>query len=88
MREYDKAQANMLRFSENVLKDILREFPIGVYIPKKEIQQRLQVILQENGVQYKVAQETIRDYYDVSESNSMELPSFRLNVFKFPMVDF
>jgi hypothetical protein len=24
----------------------------------------------------------------VSESNSMELPSFRLNVFKFPMVDF
>lgn len=88
VREYDKAQANMLRFSENVLKDILREFPIGVYIPKKEIQQRLQVILQENGVQYKVAQETIRDYYDVSESNSMELPSFRLNVFKFPMVDF
>ena len=88
VREYDKAQANMLRFSENVLKDILREFPIGVYIPKKEIQQRLQVILQENGVQYKVTQETIRDYYDVSESNSMELPSYRLNVFKFPMVDF
>ncbi|MBQ8765880.1 MAG: hypothetical protein IJZ16_03670 [Clostridia bacterium] len=88
VREYDKAQANMLRFSENVLKDILREFPIGVYIPKKEILQRLQVILQENGVQYKVTQETIRDYYDVSESNSMELPSYRLNVFKFPMVDF
>ena len=88
VREFDKAQANKLRFSENALKDIQREFPIGVYIPKKEIQQRLQVILQENGVQYKVTQDTIRDYYDVSESNSMELPSFRLNVFNLPMVDF
>ena len=88
VREFDKAQANKLRFSENILKDIQREFPLGVYIPKKEIQQRLQVILQENGVQYKVTQDTIRDYYDVSESNSMELPSFRLNVFNLPMVDF
>jgi hypothetical protein len=88
VREFDKAQANKLRFSENVLKDIQREFPLGVYIPKKEIQQRLQVILQENGVQYKVTQDTIRDYYEVSESNSMEQPSYRLNVFKFPMVDF
>ena len=88
VREFDKAQANKLRFSENVLKDIQREFPLGVYIPKKEIQQRLQVILQENGVQYKVTQDTIRDYYDVSESNSMELPSFRLNVFNLAMVDF
>lgn len=88
VREFDKAQANKLRFSENVLKDIQREFLLGVYIPKKEIQQRLQVILQENGVQYKVTQDTIRDYYDVSESNSMELPSFRLNVFNLPMVDF
>lgn len=88
VREFDKAQANKLRFSENVLKDIQREFPLGVYIPKKEIQQRLQVILQENGVQYKATQDTIRDYYDVSESNSMELPSFRLNVFNLAMVDF
>ena len=88
VHEFDKVQANKLRFSENVLKDIQREFPLGVYIPKKEIQQRLQVILQENGVQYKVTQDTIRDYYECSESNSMELPSFRLNVFRFPMVDF
>ena len=41
VREFDKAQANKLRFSENVLKDIQREFPLGVYIPKKDIQQRL-----------------------------------------------
>ena len=88
VREFDKAQANKLRFSENVLKDIQREFPLGVYIPKKDIQQRLYMILQENGVMYKVTQDSIRDYYDVTESNSKELPSFKLNVFRFPMVDF
>ena len=88
VREFDNAQANKLRFSENVLKDIQREFELGIYIPKKEIQQRLQIIFQENDVQYKVTQDSIRDYYDVSESNSMGQPSFRLNVFKFPMVDF
>ena len=88
VREFDKAQANKLRFSENVLKDIQREFPLGVYIPKKDIQQRLQMILQDNGVQYKATQDSIRDYYEVNESNSKESPSFRLNVFKFPMVDF
>ena len=88
VREFDKAQANKLRFSENVLKDIQREFPLGVYIPKKDIQQRLHMILQENGVMYKVTQDSIRDYYYVTESNSKELPSFKLNVFRFPMVDF
>ena len=88
VREFDKAQAHKLRFSENVLRDIQSEFPIGVYIPKKEIQQRLQLILQDNGVQFKVSQDTIRDYYNVSESNSKESPSFRLNAFLFPMVDF
>ncbi len=88
VKEYDKAQARTLRFSENVLKDIFREFQTGVYLPKKEIQQRLLLIFQENGVQCKVTQDTIRDYYDVTECNSMESPSFRLNVFKFPMVDF
>ena len=88
VREFDKAQGNKLRFSENVLKDIQREFPLGVYIPKKDIQQRLHMILQENGVMYKVTQDSIRDYYDVTESNSKELPSFKLNVFRFPMVDF
>ena len=88
VHEFDKVQANKLRFSENVLKDILQEFELGTYFPKKEIQQRLQVIFQENGIQYKATQDTIRDYYEVSESNSMEQPSFRLNTFKFPTVVF
>ena len=88
VHEFDKVQANKLRFSENVLKDILQEFELGTYFPKKEIQQRLQVIFQENGIQYNATQDTIRDYYEVSESNSMEQPSFRLNTFKFPTVVF
>jgi hypothetical protein len=88
VREYDKAQARKLRFSENVLNDIFREFQTGVYLPKKEIQHRLHIIFQEKGVQYKVTQDTIRDYYDVTESNSKKQPSYRLNLFKFPMVDF
>ena len=88
VREFDKVQAKKLRFSDNVLNDIQRELPLGVYIPKREIQQRLQMIMQENGVEYKVTQDSIRDYYDVTESNSKELPSFKLNMFKFLMVDF
>lgn len=81
--EFDKAQANRLRFSENVLSDIKREFELGIYTPKKEIQQRLQVIFQENVIKYKATQDTIRDYYEVSESNSMEAPAFKLLMFKF-----
>lgn len=86
--EFDKVQANKLRFSENVLKDIRQEFELGIYIAKKEIQQRLQTIFQEHGVKFNPKQDTIRDYYEVSESNSMKQPSFQLKVFKFPMVDF
>lgn len=88
VKEFDTVQANKLRFSKNVLKNIFDEFQTGVYMPKKEIQQQLQIIFQENGIKYKTSQNTIRDYYDVTECNSMESPSFRLNVFKFPMVDF
>lgn len=86
--EFDKVQADKLRFSENVLKDILQEFELGIYLPKKGIQHRLQVIFQENRVKYKATQDTIRDYYEVNESNSMVQPSFRLNMFKFPTVVF
>lgn len=88
IREFDKAQANKLRFSESVMKDIQQEFEVGIYIPKKDIQQRLQGVLMGNGVLYKATQDSIRDYYDVTESNSKELPSFKLNAFKFPLVDF
>lgn len=85
---YDKEQAQKLKFSKKVLKDIFNEFQTGIYFPKKEIQHRLRLIFQVNGVQCKVTQDSIRDYYEVSESNSMKQPSYRLNLFKFPMVDF
>ena len=81
--EFDKIQANKLRFSKNVLNDIQSEFELGKYIPKKEIQQRLLVIFQENNIKHKVTQNTIRDYYECCESNSMGAPAFKLILFKF-----
>lgn len=83
VKEYDKAQAERLRFSPKVLEEIKAEFPMGIYLPKEEIKQRLQLIYQENGVNFKVTQETVKDYYDCDVSNSKELPSFKLNSFKF-----
>ena len=50
---------------------------------KEEIKQRLEIIYRENGIKFKVTQQTIEDYYDCSPSHSKEKPSFRLNFFKF-----
>lgn len=83
VKEYDKAQAQILRFSPKVLEEIKAEFQMGIYLPKEEIKQRLQLIYQENGVNFKVTQNTINDYYDCDVSNSKEPPSFKLNFFKF-----
>lgn len=83
VNEYDKVQAEQLRFSFEVLDAIKAEFPLGIYLSKEEIKQRLQLIFQENGIIFKVTQETIKDYYDCTVSNSMEKPSFKLNFFKF-----
>lgn len=83
VKEYDKAQAERLRFSPKVLNEIKAEFPLGIYLPKEDIKQRLQLIYHENGVDYKATQVTIEDYYDCTPSNSKEKPSFKLNFFKF-----
>ena len=37
----------------------------------------------ENGINFKVTQETIKEYYDCNLSGSKEKPSFKLNFFKF-----
>ena len=79
VKEYDKAQAQKLRFSPKVLNEIKAEFPLGIYLPKEDIKQRLQLIYHENGVDYKATQVTIEDYYDCTPSNSKEKPSFMLN---------
>lgn len=82
VNEYDKVRAQQLRFSFEVLDAIKAEFPLGIYLSKEEIKQRLQLIFQEYGIIFKVTQETIKDYYDCTVSNSMEKPSFKLNIFK------
>lgn len=83
VKEYDKAQAQILRFSPKVLNAIKAEFPLGIYLPKEEIKQKLEIIYQENGIIFKVEQKTIEDYYDCTPSHSKEKASFKLNFFKF-----
>ena len=81
--EYNKAQAERLRFSPKVLEEIKAEFPMGIYLPKEEIELRLQLIYHENGVDFKVTHITIEDYYDCTPTNSRVKASFKLNFFKF-----
>lgn len=83
VKEYDKAQAERLRFSPKVLNEIKAELQLGIYLPKEDIKQRLQMIYHENGVDYKVTQDTIEDYYNCTPSGSKQKASFKLKFFKF-----
>lgn len=83
IKEYDRANAEELRFLPNILTVIFNEFPLNEYISKKEIQSRIKAIYRNFMITTKVTQTTISDYYDVSESNSKEHPSYKLNRFKF-----
>lgn len=80
---YNKEQAETLRFSPKVLQDIKEEFELGTYIPKNDIKKRLQLILNEHSIEYKVVQDSIKDYYHFAESNSQNIPAFKLQAFKF-----
>lgn len=86
--QHDKEQAEILRFSPDVLKDIKEEFELDVYINKNEIKNRLQAIYDEHNIKYKVTQETITKYYDTDNSGSINGGSYKLTVFKFDLVDF
>lgn len=54
IKEYDKAQAQQLRFSPKILDEIKAEFQLGIYLPKEEIKQKLEIIYQESGIIFKV----------------------------------
>ena len=81
--QYDKEQAEILRFSSNVLKDIKEEFEMNDYINKNEIKSRLQAIYDEHSIRYRVTQDTIKDYYDTENSGSIKGGSYKLTVRKF-----
>lgn len=83
VKQYNKGQAEKLRYSSKVLQDIKEEFELDAYIPKNDIKKRLQLIYNEHSIEYKVVQDTIKDYYLFSESNSQNTPSFKLKAFKF-----
>ena len=80
IKEYDKAQAQQLRFSPKILDEIKAEFQLGIYLPKEEIKQKLEIIYQESGIIFKVEQKTIEDYYDCTPSHSKEKASFKGSV--------
>ena len=83
IQQHDKKQAEMLRFSPDVLKDIKEEFEMNVYINKNEIKNRLQAIYDEHSIRYKVTQDTIKNYYDTDNSGSINGGSYKLTAFKF-----
>ncbi len=83
VKEYEEAEAARLRFSPDVLNAIMAEFPLGIYLPKQEIVDKLREIFLEYGINYKVTQKTIEDYYECHVSNSKEQPSYMLDAFKF-----
>ena len=82
VRLYEKEQAEILRFSPEVKKTIKEEFELNVYINKNELMGRLIAIYNEYGIKYKVTQDTIRDYYKVSNSGSIKGGSYKLERFK------
>lgn len=86
--QYDKEQAEILKFSPEILKDIKEEFEMNVYINKNEIKNRLQVIYDEYNIRVNVMQNTIRLYYDTDNSGSIKDGSYKLTAFKFELVDF
>lgn len=88
INQYDKEQAEILRFSPEVKKAIYEEFEKNVYINKNELKNTLQAIYEEYGINLKVKQDTIKDYYDTDNSGSINGGSYKLTAFKFSLVDF
>ena len=64
VKQYDKEQAEKLRFSPEVLKAIEAEFETGEYIAKEAIKVRLKNLYNAFHIDYKVTQDIIKDYFD------------------------
>ena len=74
--------AESLRFFPEVKKVIQEEFEMNVYMNKNEIRNRLQAIYNEKGINFKVTQDTITDYYTTDNSGSIKGGSYKLKEFK------
>ena len=83
VKEHDKAEANKLRFSPDVLNEVFQALELDVYIPKSEIKEKLLRIFREFGITSKVTQTTILDYYEASDRRSTKSPTYKLRRFKF-----
>ena len=82
VKQFDKEMAESLRFFPEVKKAIQEEFEMNVHINKNEIRNRLQAIYNEKGIDFKVTQDTITDYYTTDNSGSIKGGSYKLKEFK------
>lgn len=82
VKQFDKEMAESLRFFPEVKKVIQEEFEMNVYMNKNEIRNRLQAIYNEKGINFKVTQDTITDYYTTDNSGSIKGGSYKLKEFK------
>lgn len=84
IKEYDKKQFEIQRFRSEILEEIKNEFELNKSIPASEIKQKLNAIFQEKEIRFNVTQETIKDYYECTSSNSKEKKyPYTLKKFKF-----
>lgn len=83
LKQYEKDQVEKLRFSSEVLRVVKETFIMNIYISKVKLQSQLRFIYENHQINYKVTQETIKDYYETSTSNSKEEPALKLKKFRF-----
>ena len=82
VKQLNKEMVESLRFFPEVKEAIQEEFEMNVYINKNEIRNRLQAIYNEKGIDFKVTQDTITDYYTTDNSGSIKGGSYKLKEFK------
>ena len=82
VKQLNKEMVESLRFFPEVKEAIQEEFEMNVYINKNEIRNRLQAIYNEKGINFKVTQDTITDYYTTDNSGSIKGGSYKLKEFK------
>lgn len=86
---HQKKEAEIKRYSPEVLKEIKEAFNLEVSIPQDEAQQILKQIFEEFQIIYKVKKDTIKDYFECSSSHSKEKNyPYKLHAFKIQSISY
>ncbi len=79
--ELEKIRNNEKRFCAEIILEISDAFELGVKKPKDFYKEEIIKIYSRYGIEFKVTQTTIKDYFDTSPDNSTKPPSFILKKF-------